>query len=121
MRRHDRIVITTSAITLAISTAPAVAGPCSHAIVRAQIQVHAKIAASPSAGRFAPESTAALLHRQPTAGSVAAAERQLNQDPGGGIALAALALAREADREGDSVVCGQALAAARQAIGRSHH
>lgn len=118
MCRHDRIV--TSAITLAISMSPALAGPCTHAITRAQIQVDAKIAASPDAGRF-PESTAARLHRQPTAASVAAAERQLNQDSGGGIALAALALAREADHEGDSVVCGKALAAARQAIGRSQH
>ena len=116
MRRHDSIL--TGAIALVISTAPALAGPCSHAIVRAQIQVDARIAASPNAGRF-PESAAARLHRQPTKSSVATAERQLNPDPGRGIALAALALAREADHEGNSVVCGQALAAARQAMGRS--
>jgi hypothetical protein len=119
MRRLDSIV--TSAITLAISTAPALAGPCSHAIVRAQIQVDAKISARPNAVRSLPESTAARLHHQPTPASVRTAERRLNRDPGAGIALAALALAREADREGDSVVCSQALAAARQAIGRSQH
>jgi hypothetical protein len=116
MRRHDSIL--TGAITLAISTAPALAGPCSHAIVRAQVQVDAKIAASGNAGRSAPESSAALLHHQPTVASVAAAEGQLNHNSGGGIALSALAVAREADHEGNSVACGQALAAARQAMGR---
>lgn len=124
MERHTRKLLCAdivSAITLAISTPPALAGPCSHAIVRTQIQVDAKIAASPNAGRFAPESTAARLHRQPTRASVAAAERQVNPDPGRGIALAALAMAREADREGNSVVCSQALAAARGAIGRRHY
>lgn len=114
---HDSIVM--GAITLAISTAPALAGPCSHAIVRAQVQVDARIAASPNAGHFAPESVAARLHHQPTVASVTAAEHRLDPDSGGGIALAALALARVADHEGNSVMCGQALAAARQAIGRS--
>jgi hypothetical protein len=117
MRRHDSIL--TSVITLAISTGPALAGPCSHAIVRAQVQIDAKMAASTNAGHFAPESTAALLHHQPTVASVTAAQGQFNHNSGGGVALAALAMAREADHEGNSVVCGQALAAARQAIGRS--
>jgi hypothetical protein len=117
MRRRDSIL--TSAVALVISTAPALAGPCSHAIVRAQVKVDAKIAASSNPGRFAPESTAALLHHQPTVASVTAAEGLLNHDSGGRIALAALAMARDADRRGNLVVCGQALAAARQAIGRA--
>jgi hypothetical protein len=109
--------ILTSAIALAISTALAHAGPCSHAIVRAQVRVDAKIAANSE--RSASESIAALLHHQPTVASVTAAEGQLNHNAGGGIALAALALARQADHDGNSIVCGQALAAVRQAIGRS--
>jgi hypothetical protein len=119
MLSHAQTRFVVTAITLAISSVPALAGPCSHAIVRAQIQIDAKIAAGPNAGRFAPESVGALLHHQPTVASVAAAQRQLDKDPGGRIALAALALARSADHEGNLVVCGQALAAARQAIGRS--
>jgi hypothetical protein len=111
--------ILTSAIALAISTVLAHAGPCSHAIGRAQVQVDAKLAASSNPGRFAPESIAALLHHQPTVASVTTAEGQLNRNAGGGIALAALALARQADHDGNSIVCGQALAAVRQAIGRS--
>jgi hypothetical protein len=117
MRRHDSIL--TSAVALAISTAPALAGPCSHAILRAQVKVDAKIAASANPGRSVPQSATALLHHQPTVASVTAAEGRLNPDSGGAIALAALAMAREADHQGNSVVCGQALAAARQAIGRS--
>jgi 3-methyladenine DNA glycosylase/8-oxoguanine DNA glycosylase len=116
MRTGDMIVI--SATTLAISMAPALAGPCSHAIVRAQIRVDAKIATAAALSRFAPQSRAARLHHQPTPATVAEAERQLNEGGGGAAALAALARAREADRDSDFPACRRALAEVREDLGR---
>jgi hypothetical protein len=116
MRTWDMIGL--SAAAVAILTGPALAGPCSRAIDRAQIQVDAKIAATAKAGKFAPESRAARLHHQPTPASVAAAESGLNEGSGGQAALAALARAREADRANDAPACSRALAEVSRAIGR---
>ena len=115
MRARDIIVL--SATTFAISTTSVLGGPCSQAIVRAQIHVDAKIASTATMGRFAPESIDARLHHQPTPASVAAAERQLKEGSGT-AALAALERAREADREGNGPGCSRALAEARQVINR---
>jgi hypothetical protein len=116
MRTSDRIVL--GAAAMAISTAPALAGPCAQAIDRAQIRVDANIAATAKAGKSAPESRAARLHHQPTPASIAAAESKLNEGSGGEAALAALARAREADRANDAPACNRALAEVRRAIGR---
>jgi hypothetical protein len=116
MRTWDMIVLSAAAVV--ISTAPALAGPCSRAIDRAQIQVDAKIAATAKAGKFAPESRAARLHHQPTPASIAAAESRLNEGSGEDAALAALARAREADHANDARACSRALAAVRRSIGR---
>jgi hypothetical protein len=74
--------------------------------------IDAKLEAQAAAGRSARESTAATLHRQPTPGSIAAAEVNL-----GGISPekvqaveALMARAREADRAGDQSACEQELA-----------
>jgi hypothetical protein len=116
MRTSDMIVL--GAAAMAISTAPALAGPCAQAIDRAQIRVDANIAATAKAGKSAPESRAARLHHQPTPASIAAAESKLNEGSGGEAALAALARAREADRANDAPACNRALAEVRRAIGR---
>jgi hypothetical protein len=116
MRARDMIVM--SVTTLVVSMAPALAGPCSHAIVRVQIQVNAKIAAAAAVGRFAPQSRAARLHHQPTPATVAEAERRLNEGGGGVAALAALGRARESDHDGNFPACSHAIAEARADIGR---
>jgi hypothetical protein len=71
----------------------------------------------PGLGRLPVKVPGALLHRQPTPGSIARAEEILGEGSGGVQAVAALARAREADRAGDRKFCEQALAEARQAIG----
>jgi hypothetical protein len=88
-----------SAAALAACMPASYAGPCSHEIDHAQAQVDAKIEAIAAAGPAAPESAGALLHRQPTPGSIAAAESKLGEaSPGVAAAVAAMARAREADR-----------------------
>lgn len=94
------------------------AGPCTAEIDRLQAQVDAAIDASAGAGGTGKESTGALLHHEPTPGSIARAEESLGGGPAGERALAALGQAREADRLGDAAACEQALTIARNAIGR---
>jgi hypothetical protein len=63
-----------SAATLAASTMAGYAGPCSNEIDRMQARINARVEAAATTGPSAPESPGALLHRQPTPGSIAAAE-----------------------------------------------
>ena len=60
-----------NAAALAVSISSSHAGPCSLERMRASLD--ARLAAWPSA----PESVAAMMHRQPTQASVAAAEERL--------------------------------------------
>jgi hypothetical protein len=107
------------AATLALSTLPGTAGPCLQEIERTQAQFDATLRARAVAGRTAPESSGALLHHQPTPGSIAAAEARLGEISAETVAAvaAAMARAREADRAGDASACEQALADARRSIG----
>jgi hypothetical protein len=107
------------AAALALSTLPATAGPCLQEIARVQSQIDAKLAARAAAGPTARESSGALLHHQPTPGSIAAAEARLGEISAETAAAlaAAMARAREADRAGDMSACEQALADARRSIG----
>jgi hypothetical protein len=93
------------------------AGPCTAQIEAVQAQVDARAAAIAGAGPVARESTSALLHRQPTPGSIARAEENLGEGASIEMALSALERAREADRGGNVGNCEQALAEARRAIG----
>jgi hypothetical protein len=99
-------------VALAASMSASFANPCSQEIDRVQATIDAKLEAQAAAGRFARESTAATLHRQPTPGSIAAAEVGLGDiSPEKVQAVEALmARAREADRAGDQSACEQALA-----------
>jgi len=67
------LILNAAALSLSISTS--YAGPCPIEGVRAGIDalLTPRVAAWPSA----PESVAAMMHRQPTQGSVAAAEERL--------------------------------------------
>jgi hypothetical protein len=106
-------------VAVASSTQPSRADSCSHDIDRAWVQVNGKIQARNAAGRSIPQSTIALLHRQPTRSSVAAAEEMLvDVWLPMETAVAALSRAREADRANDRIACEEALAEVQRVIGR---
>jgi hypothetical protein len=108
-----------SAIALAFPAQASRANTCSPDIDRAWTQINAKIQARIGAGRSAPQNTIALLHRQPTQRSVAAAEETLvDMWLPMETAVAALARAREADRANDKMACESALEEMQQALAR---
>jgi hypothetical protein len=96
---------------------PCIAGPCTSEIVRMQAQVDAKIEAIAKAGKATSESTTALLHHQPTPGSIANVEKKIGEGKGPERAIEALDKARAADRAGDAKACNEALFQARKALG----
>jgi hypothetical protein len=108
-----------ASVALLASTPASYAGPCSHEIDRVQAQVDARLEAKAAAGPAARESTAATMNRQPTPGSIAAAEERLGEVSPQKVeaVAAAMARAREADSAGDKSACEQALADAQRAIG----
>ena len=108
-----------SVAAVASSTQPSRADSCPHDIDRARVQVNAKIQARSAAGRSVPQSTIALLHRQPTRSSVAAAaETLVDVWLLMEAAVAALSRAREADRANDRIACERAPAEVQRVIGR---
>ena len=111
----SRLLMLTAA-ALAASISASHAGPCSPAIDRMQARVDAMIAATAAAGPAGRESDAALIHRQPTPGSIAAAEERLGEGARAQRALAAMAQARAADQAGDNGACERALADVQRAI-----
>ena len=113
-------MLVVGAASFAASMSACCAGPCSDEIHRTQAQVDARLEARAAAGSVARESTEALEHRQPTPGSIAAAESRLGEVSAAAVEAvgAAMARAREADRAGDRSTCEQALADVRRMIGR---
>jgi hypothetical protein len=96
---------------------PGLAGPCTSQIARMQAQVDARIETLAQSTQAAPESTTALLHHQPTPGSIAHAEKKIGEGKGPERAIEALDEARAADRAGDVKACKKALSLARKALG----
>ena len=117
MNIHQLLVFGAAAI--ALSTLPSRASPCAYDIDRAWVEVGTKIQARIGAGRSAPQSTVALLHHQPTPGSIAAAEETV-RERWGLVEAAGTALARagEAERADDRSACERAVAEAQRAIVR---
>ena len=107
------------AAALAASMSAGYAGPCSHEIDRVQAEIDAKLEAKAAAGPSARESTAATMHRQPTPGSIAAAETRLGDVSSQKVeaVAAAMARAREAYYAGDETACEKALADVQRALG----
>ena len=114
-RINGRCAVITTAIVVSIQSS--YAGPCSLQIDRMQASVDTMIAAMAVAGPPGRQSTAAMRHRQPTPGSIAAAEARKEEAERVKRAAAALVQAREADRAGDNSACERALADARREIG----
>jgi hypothetical protein len=101
-----------SAAAVAVLTSNSFAGPCSLEIDRLQTRIQAMLGAEAAVGPSERESTSALLHRQPTPGSIAAAEERLREASATRAKAfsEALARARAADRAGEKKTCEQALA-----------
>jgi hypothetical protein len=98
----------------------ALAGPCSDDIYQADLSIENRLDSAAASGKTAPESTAATLHRQPTPGSIAAAEGKLgdlsDQDV---IAMTEeMDKARDADMAGNRAACLKALAEVRRILSR---
>jgi hypothetical protein len=111
-----RRLMVPSALALLASMCASHAGPCLQEIDRLQPRVDAKLDAIARAGPSGSESLAALLHRQPTPGSIAAAESKLGEIAAEAIA-AAMSRAREADRGGNQSACDRALAEVQRLLG----
>ena len=115
----QRLIIMNAAV-LAASISTSYAGPCSPEIDRTQVRIDAKLNARAAAGPIARESTAATTHRQPTPGSIAAAEERLGEVSAEKIAAVTQAMkrARAADSAGDKSACEQALLEVQRTIGQ---
>jgi hypothetical protein len=98
-----------SAAALLLSTLPSFAGPCTKAIDATQARLDARIEADARLGRSAPESTGALLHHQPTPGSIAQAEGRLGEGRNVEAAVNLMAEARKADSANNAAGCREAL------------
>jgi hypothetical protein len=81
--------------------------------------IEAKLGARAAGGQGARESAGALTHRQPTPGSIAAAEQALGEVSAEKVDLVnrAMARARQADEADDAKACGEALDEVQRVIG----
>ena len=104
------------AIVFAVSTSATFASPCSQEIDRVQAGIDAKLEAQAAAGRSASKSTSATMHRQPTPGSIAAAEAEVGDISSEQLQAVQVLMteAREADRAGNQSACEQALGTVRR-------
>ena len=116
MRIQRSLIVWAAVLVVSISTS--YAGPCSQEIARFRAEIDAKQHSNAVAGSSAPESTAATTHQQPTQWSIGAAESQLGEVSPEKLeaVLGAMERASEADRAGDQIACGEALANARRAF-----
>ena len=116
---NKTLIAMACAAALAASMSAAYAGPCSPEITQVQEQIDASMQAKASGVTTLPESTAAKMHHQPTASSMAAAEVEAGQlSPEESTAVKqAIVRAREADAAGDRSACEQALADVRRLLG----
>src|SRR5215467_1511460 len=100
-----------SAGVVAASTTASQAGPCSAEIYSMEARVQATLETRAADGPTLQGSREALLHRQPTPGSIAVAESRLGTTSAQMIdaITRGMARAREADRTGDLDACRRAL------------
>jgi len=112
-----RYAMAFSAVALVASAA--YAGPCTNELYQADAAINARLEAAAAKGKTGAQSVGAQLHRQPTPGSIAAAEGRL-----GDLSLADaeavqkdMEAARKADAAGDKTGCHKALADVRRILG----
>ena len=107
------------AVALAASLSTSLAGPCSSQLGLVQAEVDGYLDVRAVNGPRAAESARALMHRQPTPASIAAAEENLGDLDARMFAPIAEAMrrARAADRMGDENACETALVEVQHEIG----
>ena len=96
---------------------PGFAGPCTSEIDQAQAVIDKRLESIAATGATGTQTDAAQLHRQPTPGSIAAAEQKLGEGTSVEPAMAALAQARRADERDDSTGCNAAMMDVRRLLG----
>jgi len=108
-----------SAAALALLSGPALAGPCTDEIYQADVVIGKRLDAIAAAGKPAPESNFATMHRQPTPRSVAGAEAQAGDLSETDLSALTQDMeeARKADAANDRAVCEKALADVRRILG----
>lgn len=113
-------VLGLSAAALVASTMVSFAGPCLPEIVAMEARLNAGLVAAAAAAPSAPESAAALRHRQPTPRSVASALVALGvlSREKAKVIGDAMAQARQANQAGDKAACERALEEVKRTIGR---
>jgi hypothetical protein len=114
----SRGMILLAAAAFGASTVACSAGPCTQDITKMEIAIDARLNARAAAGPSGTESTAAMMHRQPTPQSIAEAERKLGDLSQQTINTVrqAVANAKAADQAGDLAGCKRALAEVEKAI-----
>jgi hypothetical protein len=106
------------AAALVLSSLPGHAGPCSDEIERMQTELDARIEMIINIARFVREARRAFGLPAPAPGPPATAESSHGDGSWMARAVASMARAREADRNGDGVACAKALADMQRAVGR---
>ena len=117
---HLRQPWTLGAAAAALLATPALAGPCTDEIYQSDLSIENRLDAAAASGRAAPESTAATMHRQPTQGSIAAAEGKLGDLSDDDVIAMTEEMdkARDADRANNRAACQKALAEVRRILSR---
>jgi hypothetical protein len=102
--------------SLFLPALPCLAGPCTK-------DIENRLNATAAAGPTAKQSTGAQMHRQPTPGSIANAERKLGELSPGTIVTVKEAMdrAQKADAAGDESGCRKILEQIARSIGREPH
>lgn len=114
-----RHLVVISASALCFLTLPCQAGPCTKDIQSMQARIDAHLGKTAAAGPSAKQSVEAQMHRQPTPGSMASAERKLGELSPSTIVKVneAMDRAQKADTAGDAAGCRQALDEVARTIG----
>jgi hypothetical protein len=101
-----------------LSAHPSFAGSCSAELETAQAQIDAYLEGQALTGRWTQESRRALMHRQPTPATIAAAEERLGEvdAPEFDAVERAMTMAREYDSVGATSLCTRALSDVESAI-----
>jgi hypothetical protein len=109
--RKSVAIVMLSAGVIAASTIGSQAGPCFAEFYSIETRIDAWLKAKAAAGPIAQESSEALLHRQPTPRSIAAAESRLGTISPQKLDAVRQSMARahEADSAGDLSACRRAL------------
>jgi len=106
------------AAAFALSVQPGHAGPCADVIEWMQADLDARIEAAIDTARFERDARRAFGLPEAKQGVLATTSGSYDSSSWMAQAVAALARARVADRNGDSVACEQALADMQRAIAR---